>query len=143
MLTDGESLIGLYFPTQLPSLRNRDTWSERYDGFDDVKRWLNHYYEGGMNCEAPRFRLRGTPFQLQVWNELLKIPFGDTRTYGQIAAAIGKPTASRAVGKAIGDNPISIVVPCHRVIGRSGSLTGYAGGLEVKQWLLNHEQSCG
>ena len=79
-------------------------------------------------------------FQRRVWALLSGIPAGETRTYGQLAAQLGTPTASRAVGGAIGRNPLSIVVPCHRVIGASGALTGYAGGVERKRWLLDHER---
>jgi methylated-DNA-[protein]-cysteine S-methyltransferase len=82
---------------------------------------------------------RGTGFQEMVWRALLMIPFGETRSYGEIARAIGRPSASRAVGAANGRNPISIIVPCHRVIGTSGELTGYGGGLDNKRWLLDHE----
>lgn len=78
----------------------------------------------------------GTPFQLQAWSQLRAIPYGTTRTYGEQAAAMGRPTASRAVGAANGRNPLSIFVPCHRVIGANGSLTGFAGGLEIKRFLL-------
>ena len=82
---------------------------------------------------------RGTGFQQRVWRALAKIPFGETRSYGELARAIGRPSASRAVGAANGKNPISIIVPCHRVIAASGALTGYAGGLAAKRWLLEHE----
>ncbi len=82
----------------------------------------------------------GTPFQQIVWRALLAIPFGETRSYGEIARAIRRPAASRAVGLANGRNPIAIIVPCHRVIGANGTLTGYGGGLPTKQWLLAHEQ---
>ncbi len=139
MLSSNDSLIGLYFPRQLGSLLNRDSWSERFDNFSPTMRWLDQYFDEAIEGQTPPLELRGTPFQVRVWNELLTIPFGATRTYGEVAAAIGKPTATRAVGKAIGDNPISLIVPCHRVIGRSGSLTGYAGGLETKKSLLSHE----
>jgi methylated-DNA-[protein]-cysteine S-methyltransferase len=83
---------------------------------------------------------QGTPFQHRVWDALVEIPFGVVRSYGQLAQAIGRPTASRAVGAANGRNPIAIIVPCHRVIGANGELTGYAGGLPIKRWLLEHEQ---
>ena len=83
--------------------------------------------------------LRGTPFQLQVWALLQEVPWGHTRTYGQIADALGRPKASRAVGRAVGTNPVSIVVPCHRIIGTDGSLTGYGGGLDRKAALLKRE----
>jgi methylated-DNA-[protein]-cysteine S-methyltransferase len=82
----------------------------------------------------------GTPFQRDVWAALRDIPAGETRSYGQLAKAIGRPDAIRAAGLAIGSNPIGVVVPCHRVIGADGSLTGYAGGLERKAWLLDHER---
>jgi methylated-DNA-[protein]-cysteine S-methyltransferase len=86
----------------------------------------------------------GTPFQRRVWAALRRIPAGETTTYGALAAALGVPQASRAVGRANGQNPVAIVVPCHRVIGASGHLTGYAGGLERKRWLLEHERiACG
>ena len=83
----------------------------------------------------------GTPFQVSVWQELLKIPYGETRTYGEIAKKLGKPGASRAVGMANHDNRIAIVIPCHRVIGQNGSLTGYAGGIHLKQQLLSLEKN--
>ena len=82
----------------------------------------------------------GTAFQREVWAALRAIPAGETRTYGQLAAAIGRPTAMRAAGLANGQNPIVVIVPCHRVIGANGTLTGYAGGLERKRWLLDHER---
>lgn len=82
----------------------------------------------------------GTDFQRSVWAALRAIPVGETRTYGQLAAAIGRPSAVRAVGLANGSNPVAVIVPCHRVIGANGALTGYAGGLERKQWLLEHER---
>jgi methylated-DNA-[protein]-cysteine S-methyltransferase len=82
---------------------------------------------------------RGTTFQRRVWGALSAIPFGETRSYGEIAAAIGEPGASRAVGMANNRNPIAIVIPCHRVIGADGSLTGYGGGMDRKRWLLTHE----
>ncbi|AUX25080.1 methylated-DNA--protein-cysteine methyltransferase [Sorangium cellulosum] len=85
----------------------------------------------------------GTPFQRRVWAELQRIPPGATRTYGEIAASLGRSSASRAVGLANGRNPISVIIPCHRVLGASGALTGYAGGLERKRWLLAHEGAAG
>ncbi|WP_207229338.1 methylated-DNA--[protein]-cysteine S-methyltransferase [Ktedonosporobacter rubrisoli] len=97
---------------------------------------LRRYFAGEriqFNCPLD---LHGTPFQLAVWHELCRIPYGETRSYGEIARAIGRPTASRAVGAANGANPVAIIVPCHRVIGSNGSLTGYGGGLPTKSWLL-------
>jgi len=97
------------------------------------------YFAGARKSFDLPLDFAGTPFQKKVWSELLNIPFGQTRTYGQIANAIGKPRAFRAVGAANGKNPISIVAPCHRVIGKDGSLTGFAGGLEAKECLLGIE----
>jgi methylated-DNA-[protein]-cysteine S-methyltransferase len=87
--------------------------------------------------------MRGTDFQKSVWDALLTIPYGETRSYGQIAKQIGRPDRARAVGAANGSNPVSIIVPCHRVIGSDGSLTGYGGGLDRKRWLLEHEAGIG
>ena len=100
---------------------------------------LGEYFAGRRKSFDLPLDFVGTPFQKKVWSELLNIPFGQTRTYGQIANAIGKPRAFRAVGAANGKNPISIVAPCHRVIGKDGSLTGFAGGLEAKECLLGIE----
>lgn len=100
---------------------------------------LGGYFLGTRREFELPLDLRGTEFHLQVWNELLRIPYGETRTYGQIAAAVGQPRATRAVGLANHDNPCAIVVPCHRVVGAQGRLTGYGGGLPRKKWLLRHE----
>ena len=102
-------------------------------------RQLEEYFAGTRNCFELELDFVGTDFQKQVWAALLTIPFGETRTYSQIAQQIGKPSAVRAVGAANGRNPISIVAPCHRVIGASGKLTGFAGGLEAKERLLRLE----
>ncbi len=101
---------------------------------------LSGYFAGKLKKFDLPLKLNGTDFQKKVWNSLLDIPFGETRSYGDQAKAIGKPSAVRAVANANGDNLISIVIPCHRVIGSDGSLTGYGGGLPNKQWLLNHEK---
>jgi methylated-DNA-[protein]-cysteine S-methyltransferase len=100
---------------------------------------LEEYFAGSRRTFDLPLSPRGTAFQRAVWRALSAIPFGVTRTYGEIAAAVGKPSASRAVGAANGQNPIAIVVPCHRVIGADGTLTGYGGGLPIKEWLLRHE----
>jgi methylated-DNA--[protein]-cysteine S-methyltransferase len=101
--------------------------------------WLDAYFEGSK--EAPDFDLLflGTDFQKRVWQLLLEIPYGETITYGELAQKAGTPKAARAIGVAIGDNPFSIIVPCHRVIGKDNSLTGYGGGFDVKKYLLAHE----
>ena len=100
---------------------------------------LREYFAGHRRDFDLPLAPHGTGFQQRVWTALLAIPFGQTRSYGQVAAAIGRPAASRAVGAANGRNPIAIIVPCHRVIGSSGQLTGYGGGLPAKRWLLAHE----
>lgn len=105
-----------------------------------LTRTLQAYFDGNLEALATvRIATGGTPFQRQVWSELRAIPAGTTISYGRLAARIGRARASRAVGAANGANPIPIVVPCHRVIGANGTLTGYGGGLAHKKWLLNHE----
>jgi methylated-DNA-[protein]-cysteine S-methyltransferase len=105
-----------------------------------MKRLVRQYFEGDIGClGAIEWRTAGTPFQQSVWKALTRIAPGETLSYGALAAKIGRPTSVRAVGHANGDNPISVVVPCHRVIGSDGSLTGYGGGIERKRWLLKHE----
>ncbi|MEM1184717.1 MAG: methylated-DNA--[protein]-cysteine S-methyltransferase [Planctomycetota bacterium] len=100
---------------------------------------LSGYFAGTRRVFDVRLDLQGTDFQRSVWTALLDIPFGQTRSYADIARAIGNPDAVRAVGLANGRNPVSIIVPCHRVIGSDGSLTGYGGGMDRKRWLLAHE----
>jgi methylated-DNA-[protein]-cysteine S-methyltransferase len=140
LVSDGARLMGLYLPAQVDlAVVASESQSESYP-FDAAKEFLDQYFSSAnKDLKPPPLCLRGTSFQVSVWTELLRIALGKTSTYGEIANAIGRPMASRAVGKAIGDNPISIIVPCHRVIGRSGALTGYAGGLPAKRWLLDHE----
>lgn len=102
-------------------------------------RQLEEYFAGRRSTFDLPLRPGGTPFQQAVWDALRAIPWGETRSYAEIARAVGRPAAVRAVGAANGRNPLAIVVPCHRVIGSGGALTGYAGGLEAKRWLLGHE----
>ena len=104
-----------------------------------TERQLGEYFAGKRKTFSVPLDMRGTPFQKNVWEALLAIPFGETRSYGQLATQLGNPRATRAVGAANGRNPISIIVPCHRVIGSSGKLTGFAGGLETKERLLRLE----
>lgn len=105
----------------------------------EAERQLSGYFAGAVQTFDLPLAFRGTDFQRQVWSALLDIPFGETRSYGDIARSIGRPTAFRAVGAANGRNPISIIAPCHRVIGHSGGLTGFAGGIEAKRHLLELE----
>jgi methylated-DNA-[protein]-cysteine S-methyltransferase len=109
----------------------------------EAERQLSEYFAGTRTTFALKTDVSGTTFQQSVWKALLTIPFGETRTYTEIARQIGRPTAARAVGAANGRNPLSIVAPCHRVVGASGALTGFAGGLEVKAQLLALERSTG
>jgi methylated-DNA-[protein]-cysteine S-methyltransferase len=107
-----------------------------------VRHALAAYFQGDMSAlTGLPIATSGTPFQIKVWDALRRIPVGRTMSYGGLAAQIGQPTAARAVGLANGSNPIAIVVPCHRVIGANGTLTGFAGGLERKRWLLAHENA--
>ncbi|CAN5332779.1 methylated-DNA--[protein]-cysteine S-methyltransferase [soil metagenome] len=107
---------------------------------EDITRPLKAYFAGDLGqLKAIKWRTGGTPFQQKVWKKLRTIPAGKTSSYGVMAARLNLPNAARAVGLANGANPVSVVVPCHRLIGADGSLTGYGGGLERKQWLLAHE----
>jgi methylated-DNA-[protein]-cysteine S-methyltransferase len=101
---------------------------------------IDEYFQGNRKTFSLNLIMQGTDFQKSVWRQLRKIPYGTTASYGEVAVAIGNPTACRAVGSANGKNPISIIVPCHRVIGSDGTLTGYGGGLWRKEWLLKHEK---
>ena len=104
-----------------------------------AEKQLFEYFSGERKTFDLDFEFSGTEFQKSVWNELLKIPFGKTKTYGEIAKAIGKPKAARAVGSACGKNPLAIIIPCHRVLGMNGKIAGFAWGTEIKEWLLGHE----
>lgn len=108
--------------------------------FETVRQQLEEYFEGKRTRFELPLDVVGTQFQKAVWNELLRIPYGETRSYSDIAKAIGKPDAARAVGMANHDNPVAVVIPCHRVVGRDGALTGYAGGLHLKAQLLSIER---
>jgi methylated-DNA-[protein]-cysteine S-methyltransferase len=119
---------------------NRADWSVDPRAFNDAVDQLGAYFAGELTDFDIELDLRGTNFQQRVWKALLTIPYGETRSYGEIAEQIGVPGAARAVGLANGHNPIAIVVPCHRVIGASGSLTGYGGGLDRKRTLLELEK---
>lgn len=119
---------------------SRAGWSPGPGAFGDVVEQLGAYFAGELTDFDIELDLRGTEFQRRVWRALLTIPYGETRSYGEIAGQIGAPGSARAVGWANGHNPIAIVVPCHRVIGASGSLTGYGGGLDRKRTLLELEK---
>ena len=114
-------------------------WIPAERPFREAARQLGAYFAGRLREFDLPLRPEGTPFELEVWRELRRIPYGRTTSYGELARRLGRPSAARAVGLANGRNPLAIVIPCHRVIGANGSLTGYGGGLETKRWLLEHE----
>ncbi len=120
---------------------SRAGWECDDTAFAEAAEQLTAYFGGSLTEFDVDLQLGGTAFQRRVWEALLTIPYGETRTYGQIAQQIGAPTAFRAVGLANGHNPVGIIVPCHRVIGADGGLTGYGGGLDRKRMLLNMEKS--
>ncbi|MBQ6173181.1 MAG: methylated-DNA--[Clostridia bacterium] len=146
LASDGEALTGLWFDGQkgAPVLPD-DVEEERLPVFDEAGRWLRVYFAGCEPDFTPPLRPGGTAFQQTVWGLLRRIPYGETVTYGRLseetARLLGRPRMSaQAVGGAVGRNPISLIVPCHRVIGADGSLTGYAGGLRRKEYLLTLER---
>ncbi|MEU8139145.1 methylated-DNA--[protein]-cysteine S-methyltransferase [Streptodolium elevatio] len=141
LVGDGEALSGLFMlpdAKYVPEIGG--DWVRDDAVFDEVTRQLEEYFGGERREFDLRLAPRGTDFQRRVWRELTTIPYGRTTSYGAMADALGSPTASRAVGAANGRNPISIIVPCHRVIASTGALTGYAGGLDKKQQLLALER---
>jgi methylated-DNA-[protein]-cysteine S-methyltransferase len=140
LTSDGTALTGLYME---PSRKTPFTggWSEDAAAapMSAAIQQLTEYFAGARRVFDLPLRMQGTVFQQRVWRQLAEIPYGATWSYGELARRIDSPSASRAVGLANGRNPISILVPCHRVIGADGSLTGYGGGLDRKRWLLAHE----
>lgn len=135
---DGERLHEIVFPAK--NRKPDGAAEQRAEPFREVCRQLAAYFEGSLKEFDLALAPQGTPFQSRVWEELQRIPYGETISYAELAQRIGNPNASRAVGAANGRNPIPIVIPCHRVIGASGSLTGFGGGLETKRVLLEHER---
>lgn len=117
-----------------------DDWTRDDSAFDEARAQLGEYFAGKRRAFELKLAPRGTSFQLEVWAALRAIPYGETRSYREIARRIGRPEAIRAVGAANGANPLPIIVPCHRVIGANGSLTGFGGGLPAKRFLLDLEQ---
>jgi len=136
LAADDAGLCFLSFAGKKRAKRPERGWTENAKPFEGVIRQLRAYFRGELEEFDVRLNMRGTPFQLRVWQGLREIPYGETTSYGRLARRIGEPAAVRAVGAANGSNPIPIIVPCHRVIGSDGSLTGYGGGLSIKQKLL-------
>lgn len=137
---DGDSLQLLGFPSGKMAHRHQDDWELKGDVFTEEKRQLDAYFAGELTEFNLSLAPQGTDFQKSVWQALTTIPYGNTCSYGKIAEQIGRPKASRAVGAANGQNPIPIIIPCHRVIGSTGKLTGFGGGLPTKETLLHLEQ---
>ncbi len=145
LTSNGRELTGLAIKGQ-PIPKAEIEYNENLEIFDLTKKWLDEYFSGKKPKIKVPIKLEGTEFRKQVWKILLKIPYGETITYGDIAKEIAnkrhiKRMSAQAIGGAVGHNPISIIVPCHRVIGSDGSLTGYAGGIHLKKELLKIEKN--
>ena len=149
LTSDGKNLTGLFIENQkyfLQGFHNLEQ-KDNLDIFRKTKKWLTSYFEGTKpNVKELRLLAKGTKFQEIVWEELLNIPYGRTITYKELGAIVAKrlgkgSMSAQAIGGAVGHNPISIIIPCHRVIGSNGSLTGYAGGIDKKEYLLKLEQT--
>jgi len=136
---DEEGLKYLNIRNDKKKIEVPDGWQENIAFFRDISRQLEAYFAGQLKSFEVKLAPEGTEFQRSVWKALCEIPYGETRTYKEIAISVGKPKAYRAVGLANNRNPISIIVPCHRVIGANGKLIGYASGLDVKEFLLRLE----
>ncbi|MBR1686460.1 MAG: methylated-DNA--[Clostridia bacterium] len=145
LASDGERLTGLWFEDQKAygSTLSEECEEREVPVFTATDRWLDAYFALGQCEAAPPVALRGTVYRRRIWNMLLEIPQGSTVSYGALATLYteryGERTSARAVGNAVGHNPISLIIPCHRVTGSDGSMTGYAGGTARKEWLLRHE----
>jgi methylated-DNA-[protein]-cysteine S-methyltransferase len=140
LISDGDALTGLWFGDTHPGTpAGSESWVHDRAPVADAAEQLAAYAEGDLTEFKLTLRPAGSEFQRSVWQRLMEIPYGVTTTYGRVAADLGRPKGSRAVGAAVGSNPISIVIPCHRVIGANGSLTGYGGGLNNKVALLKLE----
>ncbi len=141
LMGNSDGLQALQFQDGAHPLAIQPTWTKSPEPFRAVLEQLNEYFDGSRTRFQITLNLQGTPFQRHVWKNLQRIPYGRTVSYGEIARQVGSPNASRAVGAANGQNPVSIIVPCHRVIGANGHLVGYGGGLPIKTALLALERS--
>lgn len=139
LISDGSALTGLWMQAQQFDVSGL-TRQDDLPVFQEVRAWLDAYFAGQPQEINFPFSPAGTAFQKQVWEILLTIPYGNTTTYGAMARQLGPKMSAQAVGQAVGKNPIGIIIPCHRVVGAQGQLTGYAGGLKNKKWLLRHEE---
>ena len=138
---DDDVLTGLHLADHERCPVAEAGWNYDDSAFDGAAQQLREYFSGTRTGFDVALALRGSTFQVQVWRALQEVPYGETTSYAGIARAIGRPDAVRAVGAANGRNPISIIVPCHRIIGADGSLTGYGWGVDCKAWLLDHERA--
>jgi len=143
LTSDGGGLTGLYLENHKGGPEVRPSWRREPTRFAEVREQLAGYFAGRRRIFDLALALEGTPFQMSVWKLLQEIPYGRTMTYGELARRIGDANASRAVGTAVGRNPVSIIVPCHRVLGVGGAITGYAGGVDKKRALLDLEWGSG
>lgn len=143
LTSDGSSLTRIYMQKQKYGSEVKAEWQKDEASFKEAKRQLDAYFGGELKQFDLPLAPAGTEFQQSVWRALMDIPYGETLSYGELARRLGSDKRTRAVGMANGRNPISIIIPCHRVIGADGSLTGYGGGIERKRWLLAHEGSNG
>jgi methylated-DNA-[protein]-cysteine S-methyltransferase len=134
-------LTGLYFPRHWPRPDRMTFGPRRDEGFEDVARQLGEYLDGDRSVFELPLKVRGAEFDRRVWDLIAAVPYGETTTYGDLARGLGRGTEPRDVGAAVGRNPLSIIIPCHRVIGSTGKLTGYAGGLGRKRTLLEIEHA--
>ncbi len=148
LASDGEAIVGLWFDGQkyYADTLDNEHMEKALPVFKETDRWLDIYFSGKQPDFTPKLNMRGTAFRKAVWNILLTIPYGQTMTYGQIAEIVAKQMgfdrmSAQAVGGAVGHNPVSLIIPCHRVVGSSGNLTGYAGGIDKKIRLLQLEQA--
>ena len=143
LFASDDALVGAWLPDSRtpPPFDARPAEGGAHPVLDRAGEQLREYFAGERQAFDLPLSPQGTEFQRAVWQALCAIPFGATRSYAELAAAVGRPSASRAVGGANGRNPIAIIVPCHRVIGADGTLTGYGGGLPCKEWLLRHERA--
>lgn len=140
LLTGNNLLENLYFPLGKKRIEPEKGWKHTPEKFMDAFFQLEAYFKGELIRFDLELSVNGTNFQKKVWKELVNIPYGETIAYGELAKRVGNPNASRAVGMATGKNPVPIIIPCHRVIGKNGSLTGFGGGLNVKKRLLELEK---
>lgn len=137
---DGDAITGLWMQGQAHYPSSLPRRMEKADILEQARVWLERYFAGEDPCKTPLLRPEGTAFQRRVWAALSDIPYGATISYAALAAALEPPSSPRAVGAAVGRNPIALLIPCHRVVGAGGALTGYAGGVERKALLLALEQ---